>query len=45
MEHCEICPYPAKCDARNRCQIGEPVEAKPIVVEEKPKAVKKKKVK
>lgn len=42
MEHCEICPYPAKCDARGRCQIGEPPVAKPVEVKAKPKAVKKK---
>lgn len=50
MKYCNACPYPMKCDARNRCQAGlvsqdAPVVATPVVKEEKavkPKAVKKK---
>jgi len=42
MNYCDICPYPAKCENRGRCQIGQPVKAAPAVAEEKPKAVKKK---
>lgn len=42
MNYCDICPYPAKCANRNRCQIGKPVKAAPAAVVEKPKPVKKK---
>ena len=49
MKYCDSCPYPAKCDQRSRCQVGNALVADPIVISEpeaeKPKAEKPKTVK